>query len=162
MGPRDFHKTVVLPDFRDFQANDTDIRAAYHAVTSTDALAAQIYWWCKQNNVGAISGIDDDSHYRGELAKHDSDFGLLRDIANAQKHVFLVKPKKRKPQISGADGVSVRQLGWKDEPRWDEAKWDSPAQIVVRTKRGDNRVVLNLVEHGLNMLESEMKVLSVP
>jgi hypothetical protein len=47
-----------------------------------------------------VAGIKNDSDYRATLAGRSPSFGLLRDIAKAQKHVRLTR---HKPRIARAD-----------------------------------------------------------
>jgi hypothetical protein len=158
MEPSEFRNAVVIPDVNDFKATYDDIRAAYHAVASVDALAAHIYAWCKKNNAAAIVKLSDDSAYRQHLAEQDPDFGLLRDIAKAHKHVIL---DRGNPQVSGAQNVSVKGLGW-GEAAWGEGRWGSPPQVVVQTNAGSYRVVEHLVSHALETLDREMQRFGIP
>jgi hypothetical protein len=65
-----------------------------------------------------IVKFSDDRSYRQHLAQEDADFGLLRDIAKAHKHVIL---DRGNPQISGAQNLSVKGLGW-GEAAWGEGR----------------------------------------
>jgi hypothetical protein len=89
----EFVQTVVRPNIVEFHENYADTRRAYNAISALDALAAHVYTWAKMKEPSAVTEIADDSLFRGELAKRDRNFALLRDIAKAQKHVRLTNGK---------------------------------------------------------------------
>lgn len=119
-------------------------------------MAAHIYFWCIQNDQ-PVHG-NDDTEYRHALAQKEPDFGLLRDIAKAQKHVML---SRGSPLVDRAANVTRRSLGW-GEGRWGEARFGSPPQIVVATGSGQLRVVDVVVTRALRELEAEMARVGIP
>jgi hypothetical protein len=158
MDPGEFRRVVVLPNVEDMQTNYGNLRASYNAVAAVDALAAHVYQWCKEHNPTAVANLRDDSHYRAWLAKQDDDFGLLRDVAKAHKHVVLTQGK---PRVSGSADVSVKGLGW-NEGQWGELRWNGPPQVVVRTDSGVYRAVETLVKHALRVLDDEIARVGIP
>jgi hypothetical protein len=152
MLPREFLEKIVRPNIAEWEANFGSERHAYNAVAAVDSLAAHLYVWCKTNAPAKIVGISDDSQYRASLAQRSPDFGLLRDIAKAQKHVHLTVGK---PEITTAGQVTARSLGW-GEARWDEGRWGGPPQVVVTTDKGDLRYVEQIVAAAVALLEAEM------
>jgi hypothetical protein len=155
--PRKFLVDIVQPNVTDFTSNYADMRMAYNAVAAVDSLAAHIFEWCLVNTPTRISGVANDGQYRAELAKGSPEFGLLRDIAKAQKHVRL---SNFKPQVSSASQVSSQALGW-DEAPWGEGRWGGVQQVVVETNSGRVRVVEALVIAALKFLEDEMTALGI-
>jgi hypothetical protein len=152
MGPREFRDSVVLPNVAELRGNYGDLRCAFNAAAAVDALAAQIFAWCQENAPSAVAGLKDDSHYRESLVRQDADFGLLRDVVKAQKHVRLTRGQ---PQVSHAAQITSKSLRW-GEANWDELRWGGPAQVVVVTDDDECRVLEVLVERGLALLEQEM------
>jgi hypothetical protein len=155
--PRGFLETVVRPNIGEFDANFGSERHAYNAVAAVDSLAAHIYVWCKSNAPWEIAANRDDTDYRATLAARFPDFGLLRDIAKAQKHAHLFRGN---PEVTTAAQVATRSLGW-GEARWDEGRWGGPPQVVVTTDDGDLRYVEQIVAASLKILESEMTRLQI-
>jgi len=86
------------------------------------------------------------------------DLLLLRDIAKAQKHVELVYGS---PDVSAADHVISRSIGWGEGP-YGEGRWGGPVQVVVKTKSGKLRYVEAIVQKSLSFLQLEMERLNVP
>ena len=149
MNAREYLEAIVRPNINDFSGDYANLRLGLNAVHTLDALAAHIF-----NEAGgeAVLGCADDSAYRGVLAAANGDFGLLRDVAKAVKHVEL---NRGKPQLSGAKQVSVQTLGY-GQARYGEGRYGSPSQLVVRTDGGDTRVLETIVMSSLAFLEGEM------
>ena len=157
MTPREFLEKVVRPNITEWEANFGSERHAYNAVAAVDSLAAHLYVWCKANAPSEIGRIPNDSQYRASLVKRSPDFGLLRDIAKAQKHVHLTEGK---PKVKTAAQVTARSLGW-GEARWGEGRWGGPPQVVVTTDDGGLRYVEQIVAAAVALLEAEMARLKI-
>ncbi len=67
MTPRDFLEQIVQPNLSEFDADQSDLRRAFNALASVDALAAHMFAWLEANTPTAVPGIGDDSHYRPSL-----------------------------------------------------------------------------------------------
>jgi hypothetical protein len=161
MTPREFVAEVVCPNVAEFNVHFGSLRAAYNAVAAVDALAAHIYWWCKTNSAPEVKGDKDDNSYRERLAaddgaKGDGNFRLLRDIAKAQKHVFLCYGK---PLIERAEQVTARSMG-AGEFRAGGRVGDRP-QVVVDVECVGPFYVSNVVDRALAFLEAEMRRLGI-
>ncbi|OFX12461.1 MAG: hypothetical protein A2516_07515 [Alphaproteobacteria bacterium RIFOXYD12_FULL_60_8] len=152
MGPIAHLEQIVRPNMNDLHTNFGDIRYAFNAVAAVDALAAHIFIWCRSNALSEVAEAKNDSDYRDQLAKINADFSLVRDIAKAQKHVHL---SRGSPQVSKANQVQSRQLGW-GQAKWGEMRWGSPPQIVVETDTGEVRVVESILKGAIMFLEDKM------
>ncbi|WP_287299374.1 hypothetical protein, partial [Mesorhizobium sp.] len=97
-------------------------------------------------------GCNNDLDYREKLAKQDADFGLLRDVAKAAKHVVL---ERGTPKISKADQISSKGLGY-GEARYGEGRYGSPLQAVVLTDANEHRVLESVIVRAVAFLEKEM------
>jgi len=86
------------------------------------------------------------------LARQNAEFGLVRDLAKALKHVELVRGT---PRVKDASQMGTEGLGF-DVARFDEARFDSPAQVVVTTNLGGKRVVESVLQNALTFLKQEM------
>ena len=97
--------------------------------------------------------MEDDTIYRGLLANLNSDFGLLRDIAKAQKHVELVRGN---PLLTKAEQVHARAPAFGELP-WGEFKWGHPPQVMVDMGDGKHRAVEIVLIHSVAFLEETMR-----
>lgn len=158
MGPRDFHQKVVLPNLSDAKQGFGDERLAFNAIASVDALAAHIFYWCEANDDGDISGLSDDLAYRERLSLSNASFRLVRDLAKVQKHFKL---KRGKPEITSAERITPRSLGW-GEAAWGEGVFGGVSQLVVETDSGDFRVINRVLQEAIDFLHSEMDRLHIP
>jgi hypothetical protein len=154
MSPRQYLEEVVKTNMAELSADYPDFRNAYNAVHAVDALAAHIYHAAGGN---CRTGADDDTAYREQLAIAEPEFGLVRDLAKALKHVALIRGK---PSVTSAARIQTKSLGW-GEARGGEGRWGSPLQVVVVTDKGDNRVIETVLINAVSFLKLEMKRLGL-
>src|SRR5258708_16629232 len=96
--PADFWSGMVEPDFADCQANKADLRAAFHAATSL----FHMHDWIWKTHEGMVRTlftytdwrrkthhVFDASSFANALEQQSPDFGRIRSIANAAKHLSL-------------------------------------------------------------------------
>jgi hypothetical protein len=153
MTPRDFLDTHVKPNVADFHDRYDDVRLAYNAVASIDALAAHLYHWCVNNAPNELVGLKrEDNGYRERLAGKHADFGLLRDIAKAQKHVRLTRGN---PQVQSAAQMNARPIGW-GEGGYGQGRFGGPPQVVVDRTVGGFSYVEEIVDSAVAFFEAEM------
>jgi hypothetical protein len=150
MTPKEFLDGIVIPNIDDFKADFSSFRHAHNAISSVDALAAHLYWWLKNNGIKMVA--KDDSCYRNELAKQNSDFSLLRDIAKAQKHVKL---ERGKPTVSQASQVESKQLGW-GEGSYGQGHVGGVQQVVVADNDNMLHYIEEILDSSIDFLKSEM------
>ena len=155
MTPREFLETVVRPNIEEFHTNYADIRRAHNAVSAIDALAAHLYIWAKLNAAAAVASVQDDSHYREMLSARSSDFALLRDVAKVQKHAHLTR---HNPQVSRADQVASRTIGWGDGP-FGGGRFGGGQQVVVDIAPGNFSYLEATIDGAFAFLEAEMTTL---
>lgn len=152
MTPREFLETVVRPNVDEFHTHYTDMRHAHNAVATIDALAAHFYVWAEQNGVASIAAVQNDSHFRNQLAARSADFALLRDIAKAQKHVHLTQ---HNPQVTRADQIVSRTIGY-GEGLYGLGRYGGVQQVVVDIAPGNFACLENTIDNALAFLEAEM------
>jgi len=153
MTPREFLAEVVRPNVSEFHANWASLRHAFNAVMAVDALVAHMFVWCVSHRLEELKDINTGTAYREMLAHRDpAAYGLLRDVAKAQKHVRL---DFGKPQISGAAQIRTRATGW-GEVAWGGGRWDGEQQVVVDLDSGKVRSLQEIVDGALLFLEGEM------
>lgn len=157
MTPREFYNDVVIPNLAEFESKYDDIRLCHNAVGAVDSLAAHIYFFLRSNQPNLVSGIFDDSGFRHHLANQHSDFGLLRDVAKALKHVELTR---HTPEVRTANQIAIGRLGF-GEARFGEGRFGSPPQIVVTTNGGDKRVMETVIKSSAAFLENQMTAFGI-
>ena len=153
MNAKEFLWLVVKPNVEELEADCSDLRKAYNAVAAVDSLAAHIFVELRDLMCSEVAGCKDDTQYREALSSSIKDFGLIRDLAKAQKHVRL---SRGKPEVTEARQMSRRSLGW-GEARWGEGRWGSPPQAVVVTNDCQYRVLEVVLRNCLEALEHKMK-----
>ncbi|WP_147262622.1 hypothetical protein [Roseiarcus fermentans] len=106
--PKQFFDYIVDVDVSVLLAAQTDLRLAYHACVSIWSLrnwVAATHYNQHWSNAGSPKPkFSNDGDLQSELAKIDKRFDVVRDIANASKHMVL----NRKPRIlQGAQDIRL-------------------------------------------------------
>ena len=156
MTPQEFIAQVVRPNVSDFCANVGSLRHAYNAVFAVDALAAHLHWWLQSNNSGSMTTSQNDGTYRTELGKANDAYALLRNIANAQKHVVLTR---HNPKVETAKQITSRRIGY-GEGGYGEGRYDGVEQVVVDVGGDKFLYVETIVNTAFAFLETELAKVS--
>jgi len=109
MTPREYLNLVVKPNVREFCKDVADPRKAYNAIATTDALAAHIYYWCRNNAPDQVKGLDKDDAYRTEIQRKRPNVGMVHDVAKALKHVEM---SNKTNKIRTEAEVQARSFGY--------------------------------------------------
>jgi hypothetical protein len=152
MNARNFLEQVVRQNLDEFRADFDSVRRAQNAVASVDALAAHIFHDCRSH----FSRIKDDTEYRDYLARKDTAFRLLRDVAKANKHVRL---DRGTPTVVSADQVSSRTIGY-GEGDYGRGRY-SAAQVIVDIAPGNFAYIETILDESVAFLETEMASLGL-
>ncbi len=136
----DFWSGMVEPDYRDCLNDPADLRAAFHAAISLFHMHDWV-WETDQSTVRANfnfteSGLTNvpkkSTDFANALERQYPDFGLVRGIANAAKHLELKPPKKNLKLVHNAPrhatNTSVQieggWAGWNEGPGgYGEGNW---------------------------------------
>ncbi len=156
MNPRTFCEEVVWLNVAYFHHRWDDVRLAFNAVASVDALAAQMYLWCIETGKLSEAECPRDTHYRTSLAVRSHDFRIVRDVAKLQKHAALVDGK---PLVKHSRQVRSLLHGFAIE---DMEGHVNRSHIVVLTGDEDPPVLLEVVVAALTFLEEELDRIGVP
>ncbi|NSY41542.1 hypothetical protein [Leisingera sp. ANG59] len=140
---RKFNDEIVEPTLAEFDADFSCLRRAFLAVTVLDALAAQIYEQAVEHNINPFDLLGwhrcgdpsdpNDSTFRHRIAESCSGFGVIRDVAKANKHSVLTRgnPKvKRSEQI--VSQPKAYGLG-----RFGEGRFGGVSQVIVKLDGGE-------------------------
>ena len=95
---KEFKRSIVELDFKEFMADRSDIRKAWHCAGSLFHLADWVYAAHKQaidakytfvDDPGVTRSVSRTKDFANSLGQAHADFQLIRGIANSSKHVFL-------------------------------------------------------------------------
>jgi hypothetical protein len=94
----DFWNEMVEPDYADYGGQPANLRAAFHAAISlfhmhdwvwrTHESAVRANFTC-QDKIGRVVAVNDAPSFANSLEQGCHDFGRIRSIANAAKHLEL-------------------------------------------------------------------------
>ena len=141
----DYWSSMVEPDFNEHQADLADLRRALHCAESLNHVADWVYhtheaavcsaFSFKDRN-GATQAVSDASTFANALEQQHSDFGLIRGIANAAKHLKLnnVRPVANAP--SHAANTRVASTGW-GEGGYGKGPYGGTPRVMLEAAGGD-------------------------
>jgi hypothetical protein len=109
--PRAFFERHVLLNYRDWLASPLDERLAKNAVADANNMAARVFhYWRSQDLMTKIQGAASEAQYRDHLSVRECpDFGLVRDVADAHKHVELDRPNRR---VTRSNQTAKTEMGY--------------------------------------------------
>lgn len=117
----DFWSGMVEPDYQDCLNNPADLRAAFHAAISLFHMhdcvwkihepAVRANFTFTDRMGSSVAGVHDNMSFANALEQQCADFGRIRGIANAAKHLELrdIRPVPNAP--SHASNTSVQVTG---------------------------------------------------
>lgn len=160
MTPQEFLETVVRPNMADLNADTGDIRAAFNAIASVDALAAHIYHWGISQEPPLIEKLRrDDDDFRERLESLNEDYRLLCDVARAFKHGRL-REKKKPRLVYSASEISPHTLMVDDMESFDR-DWTEEPSVLIDRGEGKPLIARNVLERALEFLEGRMEEIGV-
>jgi hypothetical protein len=133
--PAFFWHEVVVKNCNEFFSYPDSFRHAMNAVFALDSLVIHIYAFDSLAN-------ENESDFKKRLSEEVTDYGLVRDVADAHRHPSL---NRTGVQVSSLDQLALQSLEYGVE-RFGEGKFGSPPQLVIQTEsdvRGLSAVVLN-------------------
>lgn len=131
-------------------AQPLDQRLAKNAVADANNMVARVYHHWENVDRAKVHGADDEGQYRDALAaKECGDFGLVRDIADAHKHVVLDRRSRR---VTRAAQTSPGATGW-GQGRWGEGVFGGGPQLVVTLDNGSKRPLTAIMGNVMEIWE---------
>jgi len=118
--PADFWTGMVEPDYRDARSNPADLRAAFRAAISLFHMHDWV--WCTheaavratftfKDGAGRTFAVHDAGTFANSLEQQNDDFGRIRSIANAAKHLELKDIRPVPNAASHASNTAVHVPG---------------------------------------------------
>lgn len=148
--PRRFFDNHVKPNYEQWLADPLNERLAKNAVADANNIAARVFHHWRDLDPSQVNDTADEGHYRSELAARECpDFGLVRDVADAHKHVTLHRPNRR---VTGANQTGVGATAW-GEAGWGEGVSGGGPQLVVTLDDGTKRPLTAIMANFMEMWE---------
>ena len=116
--PQEFWRDHVEPNCRDYAATPESIRLAMNAAVSLFHMADWVWKTYHKTDPGKVANTNSAPAYCDHLQDVEcDDFELIRDVANAHKHLKLNAPDKRTLASAGATVETTFAVGVVDLPR---------------------------------------------
>ncbi|MGJ8604617.1 MAG: hypothetical protein ACSHXH_10870 [Marivita sp.] len=138
-----FNAEIVKPTLAEFDAEFSCLRRAFLAVAVVDALAAQIFAQAHENGINPFDLLGwhedgypanaNDSIFRHRLAENCTGFGLVLDVAKANKHAVLTRGA---PTVKRSDQVVSKSRGY-GLGRYGQGRFGGVRQIMICFQGGE-------------------------
>jgi hypothetical protein len=120
----DFWSKMVVPDYEEYCEKSADLRAALHAAISLFHMADWVFHahegavkaaFTFSDKNGAVQPVSCAEHFATSLEQRCDDFGRIRGIANATKHLRLnpsgIRPVRNAPRNAANTLVQTTGFG---------------------------------------------------
>lgn len=104
-----FFKDFVVPGIEDWRKDQVDVRLAMNLANSLNNLVE--YYWCVYATIHADRVFHTHSlkAFRTELSRRNNDIAMIRDIADAHKHLKLDRVDR---EITNANQTTGQSVGY--------------------------------------------------
>lgn len=104
-----FFNDFVVPGIKDWRKNQVDVRLAMNLANSLNNLVE--YYWCVYESIHTDRVFHTLSvkAFRTELSRRNKDIALIRDIADAHKHLKLGRVDR---EITNANQTTSQCIGY--------------------------------------------------
>ncbi len=106
---REFFQTHVFPSIQEWRSNRTDIRLAMNAAVVLNQMADHFWHEYQKKDPIKVFNKTSVSAFRKELTQQTNAFALVRDVAEAHKHVKLHRPDR---YLTSAGQTTIIKLGY--------------------------------------------------
>lgn len=119
--PKEFWDGIVVPDYNAFVAKTDDLRLAFHCAIALFHMADWVYVMHQSTINATFTFVDGakgvrpvirSGHFANSLGQAHPDFELVRQIANAAKHLDLDGKSHHANAPTHAANVFVRTMSW--------------------------------------------------
>ena len=158
--PRDFFETHVRPNYQAWLNSPLEEHLAKNAVAEANNMAERMYHHLSMNNPQLIFGAKKPSEYRDYLTESKCpDFALIRDVADAHKHLGLDRKSRR---LTRDSQTNIETPGGMFPPSYFPPRYFSRGyfgpreQFVVTLDSGEKRPLSTIMKNVLEMWERLM------
>jgi len=124
-----------------------DIRRAMNAAVALNQMADHFWHGFASIETARVFNTSSPGAFRTELAKGNPDFALLRDVAEAHKHVKLDRPGRA---VTSAMQSSIGATGY-GEAGFGEGPFGGGPSVVVVLDDGSKRHLSAVAEQVMNL-----------
>jgi hypothetical protein len=163
--PSDYWLGMVEPDYQECIDNPADLRAAFHAAISlfhmhdwvwrTHEAVVRAAGFSFTNGIGQTIAVFDSASFANALEQQCADFGRVRGIANAAKHLELrpgnIRPVANAP--SHAANTAVQTTGW-GEAGWGRGPWGGGPRVMLAGPNGSDMEFSDVAKGTFEMWEN--------
>jgi hypothetical protein len=144
--PRKFFEQHVMPSYEEWLRHPLDKRLAKSAVQEANNLAAHVFLHWKNRDPSKVYGAEREGQYRDELVTRECpDFALVRDVAEAHKHVKL---ERKSRLITRYDQTAVKDTVF-EEGVFEEGIFEG--EILVTLDDGSTRPLAEILGNVMTM-----------
>ena len=145
----DFFNTHLEPNYQDWLKDPTDKRLAMNAILSLYHIADH-FWHEHQSIPETVYKTKCAGDYRKELASNNMSFRLLRDIAEAHKHLKLHRTIR---EISSAKQTDIGSMPY-GEGSYSSGPYSGGPSLIVTDDKG-KRHHLTQIARSVRLLWKE-------
>ena len=128
----EYFDTHVVPAVEEWRKAPTDIRLAMSAAVALNQMADHYWHGFASVDSGRVFHAENSKAFRAELANKNEDWALLRDVAEAHKHVKLNRPARA---VTSAGQAFVISTGFGTTP-YGTRPWGGTSSVVIELDNG--------------------------
>lgn len=127
-----FLQTHVVPGINDFGASPLDIRKAMNSAVALNQLADYFWRSYSKTDSARVFHAENVGAFRDELGKRHPEFAIVRDVAEAHKHMTLNRTSR---VVTGSAQTAVGSTGY-GVSGYNTGPWGGGPSIVVDLDNG--------------------------
>lgn len=106
---KEFFEKHVIPSFSDWKASPSNERLAMNLANNLSNLIEYYWHSVSAKDPSKVFFKKDHKSFRTELTNRNLNIGLIRDVADAHKHLKLARVDRK---LTGASQTSPKQVGY--------------------------------------------------
>ena len=161
----DFWSEVVVPDCTEYRADQENLRRALHCAISLFHMHDWVFHthgssvrsiFTFTDKIGAITKVSSPTHFANALEQQNDDFGRIRGIANAGKHLQLndIRPVLNAP--SNAANTAIQTTGY-GQGGYGQGPYGGSPRVMLEGANGNDMEFLIIMEKVYQMWEALTK-----
>lgn len=145
-----FLDTHVLPNVSEWRKSALDLRLAMNAAVSLNQMADYFWHQFFESEPDRVFAKSDVGAFRRELATRHPSFGLIRDVADAHKHLKLNRNDR---VLTSAGQTVLGSLGF-GEAEYGLGSFGGSEEVVIELDSGQRRHFSGILEDVVAMWEA--------
>ena len=142
-----YFETHVLPSVEFWSENPLNLNLAMNAATCLNQMADYYFHQYGASEPDRVFGTNSVRQFRTELARRQPNVGLVRDVADAHKHVVISRTDR---VLTSAAQFDIGSLGF-GEAEFGVGAYGGVSEAVVELDSGERRHFSALVEDVTDM-----------